>query len=204
MCAPVAIPIVMGAIAAAGTATQYAGQQAAAGAQTKYQKDLYIYTRRSATANYLQQVGQIQNRVGQDYAQTSEQGMDSDLSAQAGKAKAQAAIGDRGVMGNSVMEALGEFDRIEHRNHTNLVTNLNWRRQQSYQDMLSARASAMDRINGVTPQPVQYPSALAAGLELGKTAVQTADVSMYATKTGPYDPSNANAPAAPLTGYKIG
>jgi hypothetical protein len=66
MCVAAEIPIAMGAISAAGTAAAYIGQQQQADAQSNFQSNTYKYVKKSATANYYQQVSQIENRVGQE------------------------------------------------------------------------------------------------------------------------------------------
>lgn len=175
MCAPAAIAIASLAMTAASAATQYQGQQEQASAQSDFEKQNYYYTRKSATANYLQQVGSIQQRGQQDTAQTVDQSRQNVVDATKAKGSMVANLAGHGVTGNSVNEALADFDRIEQLNQTNLQTNLSFRRQQATADIASARASAMDRINAAVMQPVQYPSALAAGLGVGAASLQTFD-----------------------------
>jgi hypothetical protein len=71
--------------------------------------------------------------------------------------------------------------------------------QQAGQDILAARANALDRIHGATPQPVAYPSLLAAALQFGGTALKTYDSVQFATRSGVYDQGNPNVPQRPLS-----
>jgi hypothetical protein len=199
MCAPAVIPIAMGAISAAGTAASYIGQKQAADAQAAYGQDIYRYVKKSATANYYQQVNQIQTRVGQEQAKAGNEMLSNSLAAASAKSKAAVSLGERGVTGNSVNVLLSDFDRIEAQNHQALATNLQWMQQQAGQDILSARAQALDRIHGATPQPTVAPSLLAAALQLGGTALKTYDSVQFATRSGVYDQGNPNVPQRPLS-----
>lgn len=199
MCAPAIIPIAIGAISAAGAAASYASQKDAADAQSAYGKDVHRYVKKSATANYYQQVQQIQGRLGQEKVRTSDEALKNTLAAARAKSNASVVMGERGVQGNSVNVLLSDFDRIEAQNHDALSTNYQWMQQQAGQDILASRAAALDRIHGSTPQPVAYPSMLATALQIGGSALKTYDSVQFATRSGVYDQSNPNVPQRPLS-----
>jgi hypothetical protein len=199
MCVPAVIPIAMAAVSAAGTAASYYGQQQAADAQSEYGKNIHKYVKKTATANYYQQVQQIQTRFGQETTRAGDESMKNTLAGEKAKAQAAAVFGERGVTGNSINSLLGDFDRIEAQNHSPLATNLNWQKQQAGQDILAARANAIDRIHGSVPQPVAYPSLLAAALQLGGTALKAYDSVQFANRSGVYDQGNPNVPQRPLS-----
>lgn len=189
---PAAIPLIAAGVSAASAGAQYAGQQAAGLAQSKYQKDQFYATMRSAQANYYQQIAQVQNRSQQDTAQTQDQALQNALQGEGGKGTAAVSASQRGVSGTSANEALQQFARIEAQNHTNLLQSLNWRNQQAYQDEKALGAQAWDRIIGATPQPVQMPSAAAAGLQIGGAAL-----SGYSQFAASIPQSNSGTPTAP-------
>lgn len=190
---PAAIAVAGLAVSAASTAAAYQGQQQAANAQSSYNKQQYAAVKKAAQQNYYQQVAAIQTRSDQDIAQTKQQAQGDMVTGEKAKASAKALAADRGVTGNSVDALLNDFGRIEHNNQATLDTNLTWRLQQYQADEKQAQSEGQQRIAGAAPAPVAFPSALAAGLQIGGSALNTYNQIQNGQHPNPY----ANNPVVP-------
>jgi hypothetical protein len=154
----------------AGAAVSYAGQQQNAKAQREYQDAVYKSTKESANSAFS--VQQTQER-----AQTAQAIDANNLQAAQARSTASVASAQAGAAGQSYDALLADFDRQQAMNNQTLLANADTR-------TLSYYAQRNDRIAGATPRPVESPSALALGLQIGQTAFQSAaDYDYY--KPGP-------------------
>lgn len=180
MCiAAAAIPLVMEGVATAASmaaaGVQYAAQQQQANAQQKYENQLYTQNKANVLGNLNQQYAGTQNQINQQTAATQQQATANVLSTQAARGSTEAMQGARGVAGKSAQESLLNFSRIEQANNSVLQTNLNWAKQQGFQQDLSYQAQAKTAIASATPAPVAQPSAAALGLSLFGTGANGLD-----------------------------
>lgn len=180
MCiAAAAIPLVMEGVATAASmaaaGVQYAAQQQQANAQQKYENTLYTQNKTNVLQNLSQEYAGTQNQINQQTAATKQQSTQNTLNAQGAMGSAQAMQGARGVTGKSAQESLLNFKRIENANNATLQTNLNWAKQQGYQQDLSYASQAKTAIASATPAPVAQPSAAALGLSLFGTGLNGMD-----------------------------
>lgn len=172
------IPIIEVASTAASMAAagiQYAAQKQQATAQQNYENQLYSQNKTNVLHNLSQQYAGTQNQINQQTAATQQQATQNVVSAQSAEGSTQAMQGARGVAGKSAQESLLNFSRIEQANNSTLQTNLNWSKQQGFQQDLGYQAQAQTAIASATPAPVANPSALGLGLSLFGTAANGAD-----------------------------
>jgi hypothetical protein len=186
MCDP--ISGTMAALSIAGAAAGYAGQVQQAKAVAKYQSKQFSGVADSAVQNYYQQLSQAGLSQQQERAASSEQDMQNNL--QSEEAAASVRARDNGLTGNSVLELMQHFAAVRSQNTSNLLTNLDWRNQQLYQQELSARSEVVNRINGAQPGPVNLPSPIGPALEIGTSALGYTVQSMAYNRQGPFNPNN--------------
>jgi hypothetical protein len=194
VCAPVAVPIALAAASAAQQVASYKAQADEANAAGKFQAKQYSNTASIAMDNYVRTIGTTQSRLQQETAAASQSAIQNHLSAIAGYGTAQTAAVERGVSGNSVSSLLNEFAQLEAQNNDTIYQNLQWEREQSDEELRSARSSAYGQIASATPRPVRGPSGLELGLGLVGAAAEGVDRYQRWNNLPPYGQPKAVTP----------
>jgi hypothetical protein len=159
------------AASAGASAAQYSAQSQNANAAAKFQNQRYSSTASIAMENYLRTIGQTQLQLQQNTAASAQQALANHLTSQAARANAVTSAAESGVQGNSVAELLNQFAQHEAYNNGVLHTQLQWEQMQADENLRSARTQAMGNVASATPAPVQGPSSLALGLQMGSLAL---------------------------------
>lgn len=164
MCNPF---LVTAGFTAASSLVQYRAQQQQAAAQQAYQQQLQIQTRNNAMAAYRNDLLAQDRRVEEERVRASQEEFENSLEAQRRRATARVSASESGVSGLSVDALLADFYRQEAR----LSDQIDYRKElvlnQSALNKKAAQTTAESRINSATPSPVEKPSALGTGLQIG-------------------------------------
>ena len=167
---------------------QYAGQSAAADAQSEYQNNQYTSTAKAAMAAYKQNITQAASQVSQESASVSDQVMKIQAAAGQAVGSANVSAAERGVTGGSVDALINDFSRIETTNKFNMETNLGWLKGSIFDSLKGSAAGNQSRISSAAPRPIQGPSPLELGLGLAGAGLGAYDRYDKQTLTGPYKP----------------
>lgn len=189
------------ATSVAASAVTYANQSEAANNQADYQNKMYGRTASAAMSNFVQKNDSVNRRLQQEEAVASEQS--EALGSQVNQARSAVTVSaaERGVAGPSVQELLNNFSMVESRNNLNRYTNLRWQADQANEEQKSFQATGQSQIVSATPRPIQGPSALGLGLDIGASLYKGIDLSMYNSGSGYYNPKNPNSLKAPISSY---
>lgn len=186
MCEPTTIAALGLVMSAASAGVGYYGQRQAAEAQQDYQDRMYSETAKQAYEAYSHNLRQIANRTEQERAAMMDRTTDNAIEGMSARASTRVAMGEAGVAGNTVEALLLDFERQEAINKLQLETNFGWLSQQAEEDKKGAAAQAQARVSGATPGPVAMPSALAAGLSIAGSSLNTFDTIAYRNQWGGY------------------
>lgn len=193
LCDPFSITAL--ALSAAASAAAYQQQQQQAENAAKYQNEQYRQAGVFAAENYTQQTGVVSERLRQNAEATGQSGEENAIAAMQARATATAAAGEAGVTGNSVDQLLADFSRTESLNAANLKTNQRYAEDQANREQQALRADARNRIVSNRPGPVNYPSTLGLGLQIGAAGLSSYNSYSQYHRLGPYNPnSNMNGP----------
>jgi acetylornithine deacetylase/succinyl-diaminopimelate desuccinylase-like protein len=178
------IALVSLAVSLAATAASYYAQQKAAEAQAKNQKEMVeaqneVIKKNEALANaaFINDSKQIQNRQAEEGAAAAAKEHGVQIDAEKVKSTAMTAAGEAGVSGLSVNALLSDYTRAEVDYRFQSQTQLENQRKQADAQLAGERIKAEGRIDSehpYMPKPINYPSALAAGLSVGASATSAA------------------------------
>ena len=165
MCLPAA-----GLAAAAqvgGTAVSFIGQRQQAKSQDAMNRQRQELGTERALQNYGLQTGQAYKRMQQDRQAAAEE--ISQVSRQSRRAQATGAVaaGEAGVAGKSVQAMLDDFERQELFYTTNVRSNLEWKEDNTKDQLEAIRIGTQGRIEDLQFMPTSRPSFLGAALRIG-------------------------------------
>lgn len=146
------------AVSAAGTGASYSAQHQKAKAQANHQRKVAEGTNTAANRAYLQQVSQEQGASKQKLSAAQRE-------ARQAQSAARVSAGEAGVSGLSIDALLDDFNRQRRTQASAIQKNYQWASQ-------GHQATAQGRIAQSRPGPTAFPSALAAGLQIGGSAMQ--------------------------------
>lgn len=177
----------------AGMAMQYQGQNRQAREQDAFNRQRQELGTARALENYTLQTGQAYKGM-QQYRQAAAEEI-SQVSRQSRRAQATGAVsaGESGVTGKSVQAMLDDFERQELFYTTNVRSNLDWREENTADQLEAIRMGTQGRIEQLQFMPAQRPSFLGAALRIGGAAA-----SYYADQPDP------NAPTQTTNNYYFG
>jgi hypothetical protein len=199
-----ATSIVMGALGGLQALTGFAGQSQAAQAQQEYQEQLVAQREAQMAQNRALALQAYQHKVAQEQmlqrqadASATQALEDSAVQAAQAKATARVSAGEAGVAGVSLEQLLADFDRQEALYRHSVQTQRGWELDQSAVNMEGYRQEAQSRIASVAPYvaaPVQMPSMLATGLQIGSSAFGAYDNYQKAYGKGRYANASLSTP----------
>ncbi len=152
------------AIAIAGLAIQYQGQQKQASSEFSYREATRKEGESLAKHSFFNQIHLEQTQQSEeDEAASSEQIQIQREGAQA-RATARVAAGEAGVSGLSVDALLADFDRQEAEYSGSIQRTREFSARQSAYNLASMRANGMSQIASTRYAPIARPSAVEYGL----------------------------------------
>ena len=194
MCGPTALAAASLAIGVASSGVQYMGQAQAAASQADYQNRLAIQREEQRQQNaeaaidaYIKQTEDEGIRVQQQREAAAVEHQDVARRRLEAQGEARASSEAAGMSFDMLMR---DFERSELR-HRNVLTRQSELDTDESQRRIAGYAAAQDRINSVTPytpQPVQSPSILGAGLQMIGTGIDVFNTyTTWNPETNSYD-----------------
>lgn len=162
MCVAAAPAAVSGLSSIAG----FVGQSQQANAQADFQNSRYAATIEAAGDAYEFDITQINKRAAQEDAAFSQSALDNARAADGAVGASQAAAAGANVGGAVVADVAQQFRQIESENEFSVKQNRLAALDQLNANLRGSRATATNRINAATPQPIQGPSILSLGFDL--------------------------------------
>lgn len=167
MCHPIVFMAIASVASVAGTAVGYTTAQANAKAQRQYQDFIYEQNKAVTTASLVNQYAAINERQIEEQKKASQEISEVMRQAQQARATAYTSSLEGGVSGLSVDALLNDYARRESEFILRTQEQERAVTMQLQREKLGLGYDAYSRIIGATPQPIQGPSALAAGLSIG-------------------------------------
>jgi hypothetical protein len=174
MCDPVSL-LGFGLSAASGVAG-FMGQQA----QYEAQQKMYQQNQMNAERAYADTTRAISVQQEQEQASAAVKEQNNDLQTRAAQAQALAGAAAGGVQGLSVGEVLGDYGMQDARANSAIQQQTSWDMQQGQSEKVAAGDQQVGRINSVSPGTP--PNLLAAGLQIGQSAISGMTNSMKLTQ----------------------
>ena len=167
MCLPVAA--LATAAQVGGSVVGFIGQRQQAKSQDAWNRQRQELGTERALQNFGLQTGQAYKRMQQDRQAAAEE--ISQVSRQSRRAQATGAVaaGEAGVAGKSVQAMLDDFERQELFYTTNVRSNLDWKEDNTKDQLEAIRIGTQGRIEDLQFMPAQRPSFLGAALRIGGT-----------------------------------
>lgn len=176
MCSPTGLAASSLAIGTASSAASFIGQSQASQARAEAANQRARRVNREANAAFLRQSAAENRRLSQQADATSQQLQRTESEARRAQARANVQAAEQGVSGNSVEALLADFDRQQAQRAEAIRQNFQFQVEQSEQNKRGFRAQAERRIASSRPGPTQMPSPIAAGLQIGSSAIQAASI----------------------------
>lgn len=169
MCEPsTGLMIASLAFSALSTGVSYVAEKENAKAMQSYQNEVAEQNTKNAQEAYRFNVAQETTRMMQEEASTSTQIQQATAERRRATGEAIASSTAAGLS----LEALQEDFMRQEGNFKSLLTkDLEWKQQQSRENMKGFQAQTQDRIASYNPAPVQKPSAIAALAGLGTKTI---------------------------------
>lgn len=195
MCGPTALAAASLAIGVASSGVQYMGQAQAAASQADYQNRLAIQREEQRQQNaeaaidaYIKQTEDEGIRVQQQREAAAVEHQDVARRRLEAQGEARASSEAAGMSFDMLMR---DFERSELRHRNVLTRQSELDTDESQRRIAGYAATAQDRINSVTPytpQPVQSPSILGAGLQMIGTGIDVFNTyTTWNPETNSYD-----------------
>lgn len=143
----------MGWIAAAGLGLQALGAIGSIASDRQAANDNAQYRAlqtQSTLTNYIQQLNTVHTRINQEQQATALQKQQLAIENMKARATAQASAAANGVAGSTLDNLFQGYDRATAVNNYIASKNLHFKELQSYQEMMSYRASALSSIYNQT------------------------------------------------------
>jgi hypothetical protein len=166
----------MAAMSIGSTAMQH--QQASM--QAKMQTQMYHQNRANSITALSDAYTTTGIRAGQEAQAASEAVVERNRQAMMQAATANVAAGEAGVTGISVDRIMGNILGMAGRDNATTMQNLRWTQQQLARENVAHRATAINRINSVTPGI--KPNALATAFQIGAAGLNA--YTGYTQRTG--------------------
>ena len=157
----------MTAVKVASTAVQYQGQQQQARSQDAMNRQRQELGTQRALENYRLQTTQAYRRLSQEREAASNE--ISQVARQSRRAQSMGVVsaGEAGVEGKSVESMLDDFERQELFYQTNVRRDLEFKEDNTLDQLEAIRIGTQGRIEDLQFMPAQRPSFLGAALRIG-------------------------------------
>lgn len=157
----------MTAVMVASTAVQYQGQQQQARSQDAMNRQRQELGTQRALENYRLQTTQAYRRLSQEREAASNE--ISQVARQSRRAQSMGVVsaGEAGVEGKSVESMLDDFERQELFYQTNVRRDLEFKEDNTLDQLEAIRIGTQGRIEDLQFMPAQRPSFLGAALRIG-------------------------------------
>ena len=169
MCEPTTLILLSTAVSAASTGLGFIAQSQQAAAEEEFQQRQFEITRANSNRNFLNQATQSNLRISQEEEAAQGERQAREIDRAQTVSSARVAAGEAGVSGISVDALLADFNRSASTRDQTTRRNVSLFRQQSGLELEGLAAQAANRTAGALPRPVQRPSLLGAGLQIGGT-----------------------------------
>lgn len=170
MC-PVTLSVVAIAATLAATVVQQQSARSAADAQEAFQNARFEQTQANANASFFAQAAAENLRIQQTAEATAQRVQDTNKQRARAQSAAIVTAGESGVSGISVDALLGEFDRTAALRNEAARRNFGFSELQAEKSKEGFAAQAAGRAISALPSPVNRPSDLAFGLNIGSQLI---------------------------------
>jgi hypothetical protein len=174
MCVIESLAVATAVTGAASAVTGYVGQRKSAAAQSKFQNEQYSEISRASLEAYNRNLNQLAIRTSQDDAAGGQEADNATRDIQSARGSAVNSSGAAGLGGTSVERAIASFDALQSETLNNAYLNRGYRLAATADQAEELKSQAQRQIVSATPQPIQRPSLLAAGLGVTQSALSAA------------------------------